>query len=490
MAAHADILIQNAEIADGSGKPRFNANVAVIGDRIALVGDSTGWTADSVIDASGLVVTPGFIDTHTHDDRMMLSDGEMLPKVSQGVTTVVAGNCGISLAPTPRPMKAPITPPLNLLDGEGKWFAHPTFASYVQALEQAAPATNSALLVGHTTLRIAAMPESEYDRPATGAEIEAMKGLLREAMQAGAIGLSTGLAYEPAIQSSTEEIIELAKVSAEFGGIYCTHLRNESDDVIEALEEAFLIGREAGLPVVISHHKVAGKQNFGRSTETLALIEKQMAVQEICLDCYPYAASSTVLTAKNAASALKVLVTWSHSHPDMAGRDLADIQKEWGCSQEEAVDRLSPAGAIYHRMDEDDVSRILAFDETMIGSDGLPHDEVPHPRLWGSFPRVLGYYSRQLGLFSFEKAVNKMTALSAEKFGLKDRGVVREGAYADLVLLNAEKVAEGSSFARPVGLSIGIEAVMVNGRFVWQHGETTSMRPGRVLRRASVSLSQ
>lgn len=482
MSAHADILIKHAEVADGTGKPRFNADIAIVKDRIALVGDSTGWTADAVIDASGLVVTPGFIDTHTHDDRLMLSDGAMLPKVSQGVTTVVAGNCGISLAPAPQAMAAPITPPLNLLDGEGKWFSHRTFASYIQALVQTPPATNSALLVGHTTLRVAAMPE--FDRPATDAETATMKALLREAMEAGAIGLSTGLAYEPAIASSTDEIIALAKVAAEYGGVYCTHLRDESDDVVEALEEAFLIGREAGLPVVISHHKVAGKQNFGRSTETLALIEKQMAVQEICLDCYPYSASSTVLSAEKAASALKVTVTWSHAHPDLAGRDLADIQEAWQCSQEEAVQRLLPAGAIYHRMDEADVSRILAFDETMIGSDGLPHDEVPHPRLWGSFPRVLGHYSRQLGLFSFEKAVSKMTGLSAGKFGLRDRGVVREGAFADLVLLHADKVADGSSFARPVALAIGIEQVLVNGQVVWRDGATTPSRPGRVLRRA------
>lgn len=487
MTAHADVLIQNAEVVDGTGKPRFIADVGIAGDRIVLVGDSTGWSAAIRVDGSNLVLTPGFIDVHTHDDRLMLSDGDMRPKVSQGVTTVVAGNCGISLAPTPRKMAAPITPPLNLLDGEGKWLVHPTFSSYVQALEHTPPATNSALLVGHTTLRIAAMPDSQYDRPANAAEIATMKRLLREAMEAGAIGLSTGLAYEPAIASSTEEIIELAKVASEYGGVYCTHLRDESDEIIDALEEAFRIGREADLPVVLSHHKVAGKQNFGRSTETLALIEKQMAVQDICLDCYPYSASSTVLSAKNAASALKVTVTWSHAFPEMAGRDLADIQEEWGCSQEEAVRRLLPAGAIYHRMDEDDVSRILAFEETMVGSDGLPHDEVPHPRLWGSFPRVLGHYSRKMGLFSFEKAINKMTALSAEKFGLLNRGVIREGAYADLVLLDADQVAEGSSFARPVALSTGIEMVMVNGQVVWTDGRSMGARPGRVLRRTSAS---
>ncbi len=420
MSKHAQLVIRNAEVADGTGRPRFQADVVVNHDRIEFIGNASDWTAEHTIDAEGLVVAPGFIDTHTHDDRMMLSNGAMLPKLSQGVTTVIAGNCGISLAPTPYPMTPPITPPMNLLDNQGIWFKHPTFASYIEALAETPPTTNSALLVGHTTLRIAVM--SEFDRPATDVEIAAMKELLAEAMQAGAIGLSTGLAYDPAFLSSTEEIIELAKVAGQYGGVYCTHLRDEGDDVVEALEEAFLIGREASLPVVISHHKVAGKQNFGRSAETLALIEKQMGLQPICLDCYPYSASSTVLGAKAAASALKVTVTWSVPHPEMAGRDLAEIVNEWGTTQVEAIARLLPAGAIYHRMDEADVSRILAFEDTMIGSDGLPHDEVPHPRLWGSFPRVLGHYSRDLGLFSFEKAIHKMTGLSAEKFGLKDRG--------------------------------------------------------------------
>lgn len=481
MSKHAELIIRHAEVVDGTGRPRFQADIVVDQDRIVFVGNASDWTAEQDIDAEGLVLTPGFIDTHTHDDRVMLSNGAMLPKLSQGVTTVIAGNCGISLAPTPKPMTSPITPPMNLLDSEGIWFKHPTFASYVDALSKTPPTTNSALLVGHTTLRVAVM--SEFDRPATDVEIAAMKALLAEAMQAGAIGLSTGLAYEPAFLSSTEEIIELAKVASQYDGIYCTHLRDESDDIVNALEEAFLIGREADLPVVISHHKVAGKQNFGRSTETLALIEKQMALQPICLDCYPYSASSTVLAEKAAASALKVTVTWSVPHPEMAGRDLAEIVDEWDTTQAEAITRLLPAGAIYHRMDEADVSRILAFDDTMIGSDGLPHDEVPHPRLWGSFPRVLGHYSREMGLFSFEKAIKKMTGLSAEKFGLKDRGVVREGAFADLVILNAETVAEGSSFAHPTIPAIGIETVIVNGQIVWEKGAVTKLRPGRVLSR-------
>ena len=481
MQKNFDLLIRNASIVDGTGAPRFNGDIGIIGDRIVRIGDLSTLRGELEIDLAGRIAAPGFIDSHTHDDRIMLSSPDMAPKVSQGVTTVIGGNCGVSLAPMPRPIPNPVTPPLNLLDDQGSWFHFPTFASYLDELRAHPAATNCAMLVGHTTLRVATM--SDLSKPASSTEIAAMRELVLEAMQAGAIGVSTGLFYEPAIAAPTEEVIEVCSPLKQFKGLYCTHMRNEADRVIDSLEESFRIGREVGVPIVISHHKVTEQANHGRSTETLALIEKNMATQPICLDCYPYTAGSTILSVDRAATSARVIVSWSKPLPEYAGQDLTDIAKKMNCSQEEAIKRLLPAGAIYFKMDEADVQRILKFDQTMIGSDGLPHDASPHPRLWGSFPRVLGHYGRLLGLFPLETAVYKMTGLTAKNFGLKDRGVLREGAYADLTLFDADTVDEAATYAAPIAPARGIEAVIVNGAMVWRDGRATGARPGRVLHR-------
>lgn len=476
-----DILIRNASIVDGTGGPRFTGDIGVHGDRIARIGDLSALSGEVEIDLAGRIAAPGFIDAHTHDDRLMLSSPDMAPKVSQGVTTVIGGNCGVSLAPMPRAIPDPVTPPLNLLDGEGEWFRFSTFAAYLDALRAEPAATNCAMLVGHTTLRVATM--DDLTQPATSAEIGAMRELVDEAMRAGAIGVSTGLFYEPAIAAPTKEVIEICHPLKEFNGLYCTHMRDEADGVIDSLEESFRIGREVGVPVVISHHKLVGQANYGRSEETLSFIERNMAKQAICLDCYPYTAGSTILSADRAATSTRVIVSWSKALPEYAGQDLADIAQKMGVSQDEAVQRLLPAGAIYFRMDEADVQRILKFDQTMIGSDGLPHDAAPHPRLWGSFPRVLGHYGRLLGLFPLEMAIYKMTGLTAKNFGLKDRGVLREGAFADLTLFDADTIDSAATYESPIAPATGIDTVIVNGAAVWQHGRVTGALPGRVLTR-------
>ena len=475
-----DLVLRNGTVVDGKRSGRFRADVAVQGDRIATIGKVRERGAVE-IDASGLVVAPGFIDAHTHDDRLMLSGPDMAAKVSQGVTTVVAGNCGVSLAPAPRGMRKPVTPPLDLLDDEGGWFRFASFSSYVAELRSRPAATNCALLVGHTTLRVAVM--DDFERPARDDEIARMRELADEALAAGAVGVSTGLYYEPAFAAPTEEVIEVCRPLARHNGLYCTHMRNEGERIMESLEETFRIGRELGVPVVISHHKVAGVPNHGRSRETLPLIEERMRAQPVALDCYPYCASSTILSAGRAAIASKVLVTWSRPHPEFAGMDLDEIVAQTGLTREATIARLLPAGAIYFSMDEADVQRILAFEHTMIGSDGLPHDAAPHPRLWGTFARVLGHYSRGLNLFPLETAVYKMTGLTAGNFGLKDRGEVRAGAFADLTVFDAGSVDEAASFARPIQPAKGIETVIVNGAVVWQRGQPTGARPGRVLRR-------
>src|SRR5438105_7582884 len=473
------LLIRNATVVDGTRAPRYEADIAVNNGRIAAIGRLEGAQADVELDASGRIVAPGFIDAHTHDDRLMLSAPDMAPKVSQGVTTVVAGNCGCSLAPAPKGMRAPVTPPLDLLDDAGGWFRFATFREYVDELAAHPPATNCALLVGHTMLRVQTMDKLE--RAATKAEVERMRELADEALAAGAVGVSTGLYYEPACDAPTEEVVEVCRPLAKRNGLYVTHMRDEGANVLASLEETFRIGREVGVPVVISHHKVAGSPNHGRSTETLPLIEARMKSQPIALDCYPYCASSTILSASRAAVATKTLVTWSKPHPEVAGMSLDEIRGEMKLS----IEQLLPAGAIYFSMDETDVQRILAFDHTMIGSDGLPHDAAPHPRLWGTFPRVLGHYARGLGLFPLETAVYKMTGLTARTFGLKDRGVLKTGMAADIAIFDAGEIEAAATFAKPIQPAKGIDTVIVNGAVIWREGKPTGAHPGMVLRRAA-----
>ena len=481
---HADFVIRNARLIDGSGVPSRPGDLAVRDDRIVALGDLSQVQAGIVINAAGRAVAPGFIDVHTHDDRALLADPLMPCKISQGVTTVVTGNCGVSLAPL-KTTRAP-PPPLDLVGPEAsQYFAD--FSAYLNALEQAPPALNALCQVGHASLRVEIM--DTLDRPATQSEIKHMRGRLEQALEDGAIGLSTGLFYPPANAAPTEEIIELARALHEAGAIHSTHMRDETDHITDSLEETFRIGREADVPVVISHHKCAGQQNHGRSRETLPLIDQARRQQRIGLDAYPYIAGSTVLNAKRMMGASKVLITWSRSHPEMKGRDLNSIAAEWGLSIEQTAERLQPAGAIYFVMDEQDVRRILAYPHTMIGSDGLPHDEHPHPRLWGTFPRVLGHYARDEGLFSLEEAVRKMTSLPAAQFGLKDRGVLREGAYADLVLFDPDSVIDRADFDHPTKPSAGIEQVWVNGRPVWRDGAATGERPGRAVRLQELNLS-
>jgi N-acyl-D-amino-acid deacylase len=473
-----DWILRGGEVIDGSGRPRRRADVAIAGDRISAVGTVDKSEGDRELDVSGKVVAPGFIDVHTHDDRALFATPDMAAKASQGVTTVVTGNCGISLAPLL--IEAPPPPPLDLL-GDTADYRYATFAQYLAALDKEPAAVNAACLVGHSTLRVGAM--RRLDRPADKAELVRMSERLEGALEAGAVGLSTGLAYAPAASAPAAEIEALAKLLRPAGAIYTTHMRNEGIAVLDSLEESFATGRAAGVPVVISHHKTIGRENFGRTAETLPVIAAAIARQEVGLDAYPYIASSTVLSAAQAERALKVLVTWSKSAPDQAGRELSAIAAEWGVSEKEAVDRLQPAGAVYWTMDEADVQRVLRFEHTMIGSDGLPHDTHPHPRLWGAFPRVLGHYCRDLGLFGLEEAVHRMTGLSAARFGLTGRGILVPGAYADITVFDPETVADRATFEAPTTPAAGIEHVFVNGRPVWSDGKSTGDRPGRALRR-------
>ena len=475
-----DLILENATVIDGCRTPRYTADVAISGDRIAAIGALGDRPARHRRNLQGKMLAPGFIDAHTHDDIALLQQPHLPAKLSQGVTTVITGNCGISAAPFDAAGKPPLAP-MDLLDGTGQALRYARFADYVQALEADPPSLNAALLVGHTALRIQAV--SDLNRSAHPHEIARMQREVELALQAGAIGVSTGLFYEPARAASAHEVTEVCRPLSHYQGMYCTHLRNEAEGIVDSLEETFRVGEALGVSVVLSHHKLMGRPNFGRSRETLALIAERMKHQKVCLDCYPYAASSTVLSMSRAQIANRVLITWSRPHPEFNGMDLAQVQARLGRSLEDTVAALRPAGAIYFSMDEADVQRILGFDQTMVGSDGLPHDARPHPRLWGTFPRVLGHYSRGLGLFPLETAVWKMSGLTADNFGLTDRGVIREGAYADLTVFDADSVGDAATFDDPERLSTGIDQVYVNGVLSWAAGQATGARCGRVLRR-------
>ncbi|QHJ01022.1 amidohydrolase family protein [Xylophilus rhododendri] len=473
-----DLIIEGGTVIDGSAAPRMRADVGITQGRIAAIGELSGSAAGQRVDAGGLIVAPGFIDVHTHDDRLLLDAPEGAhPKLSQGVTTVVTGNCGISLAPL-LARHTPV-PPLDLL-GEDAW-RFDRFGDYLDALERSRPATNAACLVGHSTLRVRHM--ADLDRVATAAETALMAADMAEAMDAGAIGMSTGLYYPPARAASAEEVIAVGAPLTAAGGLVAMHIRDEADDIDEALREALLIGRRLGVDTVLSHHKLIGRNNHGRSAETLALIEAAAAGQGVCFDCYPYNASSTMLLASRIRQSDDVLVTWSRADPSAAGRSLFELARERGCDPVELAGRLQPAGAVYFAMSQDDVNRILSHPMAMVGSDGLAHDVSPHPRLWGSFPRVLGHYVRDLRLFSLETAVHKMTGLSARRFGLRGRGLLAVGHAADVVLFDAATVADRASFAEPTLVSAGVEAVYVNGSLACRRGETRDVHAGAVLRR-------
>ena len=472
-----DFLIHHGMVIDGTGAKRFLADIAVDGDRISAIGDLQGHTGRQEIDAKGCIVAPGFIDAHAHDDIALLAEPDMPSKVSQGCTTVVVGNCGFSAAPlTPR-----ASYPDDFLLGDESWYRFPRIADYFATLDDAPAAVNSAALVGHSVLRVECM--AQLDRPANKAELAAMSARLAQALDDGALGFSTGLEYPSNKAADTDEVVALARIAGQAGAVYTTHSRNYDAYFREALVEALEIGQRAAVPVILSHHQGDGPENIGHTAWSLPMIDEARASQKVGIDVYPYNAAATIIDPAFVLSASRVLISSSQPHPEMAGRELDDIAREWGIDRDAAALKLAPGGAIYFCQDEDDVQRILAFPPTMIGSDGLPGGEINHPRLWGSFPRVLGHYSRDLGLFDLETAIHKMTGLTANRFGIIDRGKLAEGVFADVTVFDPETVIDRATFAKPAEPSLGIRFVLVNGALVWREGSATGARPGRPLPR-------
>ena len=474
----ADIVLKGGLVIDGSGRTAFAADVASRGDTIVAIGDLANISADLVIDATGHVVAPGFIDAHTHDDLICITQPDMTPKISQGVTTLIVGNCGISAPPLR--FRESVREPFNLL-GRRQDFAYDSFASYRRAIEAISPRVNVAALVGHSTLRVQCV--SDLNRPATAAEREQMNVLLQDALDEGAIGMSSGVFYAPAQAADLEELQFLAQTVGKAGGVYTAHIRDERDAIVEALQEAFAVAQPGRTPLVLSHHKCAGVRNWGRAGETLGHIDTARETQPVHLDCYPYTAGSTVIRPDLADGEIEILINWSTPHPELAGRTLKSIAAEWDMTESAAAEQLIPGGASYFQMHEQDIRQILQHPCCMVGSDGLPHDSLPHPRLWGTFPRVLGRYARDLNVISLETAVHKMTGLSAVTFGLPDRGLIAVGKKADITVFDPQTIIDRATYDAPARMAAGIAHVFVNGALAWTQHAETAVRRGRFLRR-------
>lgn len=485
-----DLIIREAEIFDGTGAPSRRGDVAIEGSNIAAVGLAKQ-SAREIVDGTNLALAPGFIDVHTHDDFAVVLHPEMSFKTLGGVTTVVVGNCGFGPAPwKPASRFAATIDPRQLPQWEG-------YRGYMQTLESNPPAVNVATLIGHGTARHAVMGLEA--REPTGAEIAAMKEIVTEGLEAGCVGMSSGLIYDPGRHARTEELVELASLMRGTGALYATHMRDEGVGLLTSVAEAIEIGDRAGVPVQISHHKASGERAWGLVTQSLKLIEGAQAKgQNVHADQYPYTAGSTSLGAVFRDGAFggpgretdpkNIVIASAQGHGEWEGRSIAELAKAMGCDAPTAATQIlkqAPgATIIIHMMREEDVRTVMRHKSTMIGSDGIPTlDGKPHPRLYGTFARVIGHYARDEKLFAMEEAIHRMTGFSAKKFGLADRGVITPGLAADLVLFDPKKIIDAGTFDDPKKTPIGIKDVYTNGKLTAQGGKATTARAGHALRR-------
>ncbi|MEX2374743.1 MAG: D-aminoacylase [Dehalococcoidia bacterium] len=495
MPEQYDWIIRAGTVYDGSGGPGVTADVAILGDRIARVGNvPADAVAGAVIHASGLAVAPGFIDVHAHDDTLVLLEPDVEGKVMQGVTTVVNGNCGWGIVPQSASRNLRIGNDLPVWDSYG---------AYLEVIDAHPASHNVATLVGFGTMRAGAIGDATVDRPATAAEIAMMQAWLREALEAGAVGMSTGLIYEPDRYAPTSEIVEVGRSLADLGGLYASHVRGEGGTLLEAHAEAMEIGRRIGVPVQISHHKASGRAHWGRVRDSLRQIEEaRERGEDVTADQYPYTAGSTRLVAlllnnrigpngpdgEFGSRGNEILLASVPERPEWEGKSVADLADEWDLPDDQAAQRVVDEGGsgtivVQFAMDEADVRTVLAHPTTMIGTDGLGFGSRPHPRHFGTYPRILGKYVREEGVITLEEAIWKMSGFPATKFNLPGRGLVREGYISDLVLFDPATVAEVSTFEDPRRSPLGMPWVIVNGQAVVQDGQHTRAHPGRTVRR-------
>ena len=500
-----DLLLRNGLIVDGSGNPWYRADIAIRGDTIALISPSITSPASRVIDVGGQVIAPGFIDIHTHARRGIFEVPTADNYVRQGVTTLIEGPDGGSPVP---------------------------LAPFLARLEALPKSVNVGSFIGQGSVRSAVI--GDVNRKPAAAELDKMKALVEQGMKDGAFGLSSGLFYVPGSFTPTDEVIELAKVAARFGGVYISHMRDEASGVVDSVRETIAIGERGGLPTQVTHHKIIGPANWGRSVDTLRLIDEARARGvDATLDQYPYTASSTSIQAallpawaqegghrevlkrledpvtrarikietvriisneRGGGDPKNVVIAACDWDPSLAGKSLADVTRLRGMAP--TIENAAEAGlwiiekggcqGIFHAINEEDLERILRHPATMIGSDGeIPifGRANPHPRSYGTFARVLAVYVRERKAITLADAVRKMTSFPAQRLGLADRGLLKAGMKADVVVFDPAKVRDVATFEKPHAYAEGFSYVIVNGQIVFENGAMTSARPGRVLYR-------
>lgn len=525
-----DLLIKNARIIDGSGEPSHMGSIGIRSGKLVM--EPGEEKAAEVIDAAGRCVAPGFIDAHSHGDLILGSEDAHLFKTSQGVTTEIVGQCGLSMAPAVPENLAAIQ---NMLSMGTTWFPEDmknwsSFARYLEYADKQPLTANAKMYIGHSSLRIAVMGMA--NRPSTDKELDAMKGILREAMEAGAAGFSTGLIYTPSCYAEEKEIIELAKVIEPFDGIYASHMRDEANFIVDAVKETINVGRQAGVRVDISHHKMLGKPNWGKQKETLRLIHEANAEGiRVCCDQYPYTRNMTTLNAcippwyfesgfasltgklgdqsfreqlrremedpktaydnyyLNAGGWGGVYVYSASKTPEAEGKFISDYAAEQGKDPWTAFFDLCQAnncetGGVYSSMCDEDVCEIIQDPYCIVGSDGLTRSwkEKGHPRASGTFPHAITYFVKEKGILTLEQAVRKMTGLTADYLLVKNKGYLRDGYDADLVIFDYDTLRDTATYDRSNSLTEGIFGVYVDGKLVYDGKNFTGAVPGKMIR--------
>ena len=501
-AQEYDTIIRNGRIVDGTGNPWYVTDIGIINDRIVRIADLSDAVAGRIIDASGLVVSPGFIDPHTHAIRGIFDVPNAESALLQGVTTLTEGNDGSSPFP---------------------------IDEHFQDIVDQKISPNWGVFVGQGTIRSAVIGLEERDP--TAEEMAQMKNMVRQAMEQGALGISTGLFYVPGSFTSTEEVIELSKVAAEYNGIYISHMREEAAQLLESVRETIRIGEEANIPVQMTHHKVIGVENWGSSVGSLSMVDEARARGiDITIDQYPYTASQTSINAlipqwaqeggrerllerinnnetrqtikdvvifkilydRGGGDPKNIFISQNSWDSEMVGKNIAELTIEKGLdpTAENAADtvfdiiRGGGAKAVYHAIGPEDVDRIMQHPSTAIGSDGplgIFGEGAPHPRQYGTFARVLGFYVRERGIISLEEAIRKMSSQTARRLGIHDRGLLTEGYYADIAVFDADEIIDQATFEDPHQYAIGMKYVLVNGALVVAEGKHTGARPGRII---------